>query len=302
MQKLTPKFPLVVLFVAMLSFAFPPLAAQVSRGMVKEGLTIESAILGKAVRYTVYLPFDYERSERYYPVVYLLHGYSDNDMGWIQFGEAHLACDAAIANREIPPMILVMPDGGVSFYINNHDGSVRWEAFFHEEFMPAVEKKFRIRAEKRYRAIAGLSMGGYGALLHGLKYPDKFAGLAAFSAACRTPEGMAASPQPRWDRVYGPVFGVGLTGRDRLTDHALANNIHTIVEDAETEAFSRLDIWIDCGDDDFLTTDNAALHLLLEEKGIAHEYRVRDGAHRWSYWRTGLIPALQFLGTRFHQP
>ncbi|MGM0532544.1 MAG: alpha/beta hydrolase-fold protein, partial [Bacteroidota bacterium] len=71
--------------------------AQVSRGKVLEGLTIDSDLMGKEMRYTVYLPFDYETSNRHYPVVYLLHGYTDNDMGWIQFGEANMKVDKAIA-------------------------------------------------------------------------------------------------------------------------------------------------------------------------------------------------------------
>lgn len=103
---------------------------QFSRGIVQEGLTLRSKILKKNVRYTIYLPFDYNSSTRYYPVVYLLHGYTDNDMGWMQFGEAHLIADEAIGKRQIPPMILAMPDGGVSWYINNFDNSVRYEDFF----------------------------------------------------------------------------------------------------------------------------------------------------------------------------
>ena len=102
-----------------------PLIAQVAHGTVSEGLVIESKTLGKPVRYTIYLPPDYVDSHRFYPVVYLLHGYSDNDMGWLQFGEANRLVDEGIANGSIPPMILLMPDGGVSFYVNNYDGTVR---------------------------------------------------------------------------------------------------------------------------------------------------------------------------------
>ena len=96
---------------------------QYSRCTIKEGLTLKSKVLGKEVRYTIYLPFDYNSSSRYYPVVYLLHGYTDNDMGWLQFGEINTIADEAIATREIPPMIIAMPDAGVSWYINNYNGS-----------------------------------------------------------------------------------------------------------------------------------------------------------------------------------
>ena len=82
------------------------------RGM--ESLKFQSNLMGKDVNYTIYLPPDYETSNRNYPVVYLLHGYTDDDTGWLQFGEAPYIADEAIANREIPPMIIVMPDGGVT--------------------------------------------------------------------------------------------------------------------------------------------------------------------------------------------
>ncbi|RPJ85976.1 MAG: esterase family protein, partial [Acidobacteria bacterium] len=91
-------------------------ADSLSQGKVLEGLSIDSKILGREVEYAVYLPPDYDTSTRRYPVVYLLHGFTDDETGWIQFGEVYLAADRAIAAREIPPMIIVMPDGGVTWY------------------------------------------------------------------------------------------------------------------------------------------------------------------------------------------
>lgn len=271
-------------------------------GIVREGLTIRSAILNKKVRYTVYLPFDYETSSRWYPVVYLLHGYTDNDMGWIQFGEAHLLADEAISERIIPPMILIMPDGGVSFYINNYDGSVRYEDFFFEEFIPEMERIYRIRPEKRYRGIAGLSMGGYGAILYALKHPDMFSACAAFSAAVTTPEDIVHMPDEFWDRSQGILYGPDLADEERLTPHFLSNNPVYLVRHADPVEFKDVRLYLDCGDDDFLSRGNAALHIALKEKGIRHEFRVRDGMHQWSYWRSGLVDGLKFIGTDFHQP
>jgi enterochelin esterase-like enzyme len=134
--------------------------AQISHGAVKEGLNLDSKILGAQVRYTIYLPFDYETSSRLYPVVYLLHGYNDNDMAWIQFGEANLIADEAIAKREIPSMIIAMPDAGASWYINNYNGSVRYEDFFFQEFVPYLESHYRIRPEKNFRGVAGRPFHG----------------------------------------------------------------------------------------------------------------------------------------------
>ncbi len=275
--------------------------AQFSHGVVREGLTLDSKILSKKVRYTIYLPFDYETSRRYYPVVYLLHGYTDNDMGWIQFGEANLIADEAIAKREIPSMILAMPDAGASWYINNYNGSLRYEDFFFDEFMPHIESQYRIRAEKNYRGVAGLSMGGFGTLVYILRHPQHFAAGAALSAAVNTKEQFVAMDDRSWDRWPTTVYGPG-TGEARLTAHLLSYNPIQIAETGEAEKLKSVRIYLDCGDDDYLTIGNAMLHVALTKRQIPHEYRVRDGAHVWSYWRSGLLEALKFIGSSFHKP
>jgi S-formylglutathione hydrolase FrmB len=284
----------VILLVGITSYA------QFTRGTVKESLKIESEILGKTVNYTIYLPFDYATSNRLYPVTYLLHGYSDNDMGWMQFGEAHLIADELIAKREIPPMIIAMPDGGVSFYINNFDNSVRYEDFFVQEFIPYIEKIYRIRSEKRYRAVAGLSMGGYGTLMYSLKYPEMFSAAVAFSAAIFSEEGMMNVDAAKYKRVYAPVFGPDKGGKERLTDHYRKNNPFDVTKTKGIEAYRRLRLMMDCGDDDFLTIDNCLLHIHLTQMGVQHEFRMRDGAHSWTYWRSGFPDALKFIGESFH--
>ena len=275
--------------------------SQFTRGTVKESLKIDSKILGKQVNYTIYLPFDYETSSRYYPVVYLLHGMGDNDMGWMQFGEAHLIADELIATREIPPMIIAMPDGGVSFYMNNFDNTVKYEDFFVQEFMPFIEKTYRIRAEKRYRGIAGLSMGGFGTLSLAFKYPEKFAACTALSAAVFSPETTRLVDEAGWQRLYNGLFGPYKEGEAKLSDHYKKNNPMDIAENKGKEAYNNLRIYIDCGDDDFLTDDNCRLHIHLNKLGIKHEFRMRDGAHNWPYWRSALPVALEFIGESFHQ-
>ncbi|MEJ2637226.1 MAG: alpha/beta hydrolase-fold protein [Calditrichia bacterium] len=277
-----------------------PLSAQVAHGTVQEGLLIKSKILGKEVRYSVYLPFDYETSNRYYPVVYLLHGYTDNDIGWIQYGEANLSADEAIADRRIPPMILIMPDAGVSWYINNYDSSVRYEDFFIREFMPYIESHYRILAKKRFRGVAGLSMGGFGSLVYALKHPDLFSACAAFSAAIHSEKGYEAMPDNAWDLMFGPVFGPDLKGKERLTPHLQANDPFYIVQKGDSAALRSVRYYLDCGDDDHLSRGNSAFHILLSDLNIPHEYRVRDGRHSWPYWRSGLVDGLAFIGAGFH--
>jgi enterochelin esterase-like enzyme len=144
-----------------LTCLFMHVALAQQTGKVIEQRTVKSTIMSRDVKYTIYLPADYDASERTYPVVYLLHGYTDDNTGWLQFGEINRYADKAIGEGTIPPMIIVMPNGDSSWYINSFDGKEKYEDFFVKEFIPAIEKTYRIKAEKRYRGIAGLSMGGY---------------------------------------------------------------------------------------------------------------------------------------------
>jgi len=287
-------FALPFAFFAMIASAQP-------MGKVLETQTIQSKVLGKNVNYTVYLPADYSTSQRTYPVVYLLHGFTDDNTGWLQFGEINRYADKAIADGIIPPMIIVMPNGDSSFYINSYDGKENYEDFFVNEFMPAVEKEFRIKAEKKYRGVAGLSMGGYGTLIYALKHPDLFAAAAPFSAAVWDDDAISSMPDANYDVVIGKLFGKGLKGKGRLTKTWYDNAILKIVADKSADELKKVRYWIDCGDDDFLIKGNCLLHIALTEKKVPHEFRVRDGAHNWTYWRTGITDALQFIGDSFHQ-
>ena len=270
-------------------------------GKIMEGKMVESTILNKDVKYTVYLPADYEKSERNYPVVYLLHGYTDDDTGWLQFGEINRLVDKAISDGTVPPMIIVMPDGGVSFYMNSYDGKEKYEDFFVKEFMPKIEKDYRIKAQKRFRGIAGLSMGGFGSLNYALKYPDLFAAVAPLSAAVWDDNAIATTPDENWGGALGQLFGRNLKGTARLTPSWYDNSALKMVETKSADDLKKVRYWIDCGDDDFLTKGNCLLHIALTEKKIPHEFRMREGGHTWDYWRTGIIPALEFIGKSFHQ-
>lgn len=289
------------LSVLLIAIGFFQSAIAQSAGKVIEQQTINSTAMGKAVNYTVYLPADYDKSERTYPVVYLLHGYTDDNTGWLQFGEVNRYADQAIASGAIPPMIIVMPNGDSSFYINSYDGKEKYEDFFIKEFMPAVEKAYRIKAEKKYRGIAGLSMGGYGTLIYSLKYPQLFAAAAPLSAAVLDDNAIVTMPDNSYDATFAQLFGHKLKGKDRLTKAWYDNAILKMVDTKSADELKKVRYWIDCGDDDFLTKGNCLLHIALTDKRVPHEYRVRDGAHNWTYWRTGITDALQFIGDSFRQ-
>jgi enterochelin esterase-like enzyme len=154
-------------------------------GKVKDDLIVPSKILKMVRKYAIYLPPDYETSQRSYPVLYLLHGAGDDQTGWVQFGEILTIADAAIKSGTATAMIIVMPDAntGKRGYVNDAKGEWRYEDFFFQEFIPFIEKEYRIKADKRYRAIAGLSMGGEGTFIYALHHPELFSAACPLSAA-----------------------------------------------------------------------------------------------------------------------
>lgn len=269
-------------------------------GQVLESLKMSSKVMGKDIAYSVYLPPDYETSRRSYPVVYLLHGYTDDETAWVQFGEVNQTVDEGIANGTIPPMIIVMPDGGVTFFIDDYKGRAKFETMLLEELMPSVESQYRIRQKKDFRGISGLSMGGYGATILAMRHPDLFAACAAFSSAYRTDEEMA-NMGDRYDDVLGKLYGENLEGEARLTEHWHQYSPLYQAKTMDTEQLKSVRWYIDCGDEDFLYEGNSIMHIILRKRDIPHEYRVRDGTHNWSYWRTGIKEGLKFIGESFHR-
>ncbi|MGK7394053.1 MAG: alpha/beta hydrolase [Candidatus Cyclobacteriaceae bacterium M3_2C_046] len=276
-------------------------AQNIKQGTVIENLKFNSQAMNQEVGFSVYLPPDYETSNRRYPVLYLLHGYTDNETAWVQFGEVNYAADQGILTGEVTPMIIVMPDGGVTFYINDYQKKAPWEDMFIQEFMPYIEDNYKIRAEKQFRAIAGLSMGGYGSTILAMRHPDLFAACAPFSSAYRADEEILAMDQESYNRLYGQLFGRDLKGKERLTDNYYKYSALHLAKTLPEDQLKSVKWYIDCGDDDFLYKGNSLMHITLRERNIPHEYRVREGGHTWSYWRSGIKDALRFITNSFHR-
>ena len=285
--------------IALLFFAMLSLMTGFSQGKILTKQVIKSTILNRDVHFTIYLHEGYETHQRTYPVTYLLHGYGDSDDGWIQFGEINRLADAAIKEGKIAPMLIVTPDGFKSFYMNAADGSMNYEDFFIKELIPHIEKTFKAKTDKRFRGIAGLSMGGYGSLLYALKYPNMFSAAAPLSAAIWTNEDYENMKEGMYNTYFGSSIGKNLKGKERLTPNWHANSIFSIIDKKTTDELSAVKYWIDCGDDDFLTVGNAQLHIALTNKNVAHEFRMKDGIHSWTYWRNGVIDALSFISDNF---
>ncbi|MVM38376.1 esterase family protein [Spirosoma sp. HMF3257] len=276
----------------------PVVAAPQAR--LLESMVMNSSLMNQAVKFSIYLPPDYYVSNRRYPVVYLLHGLGDNETGWVQFGEADRIADEGIKSGELPPMIIVMPNAWATFYVNDYQNKVRYEDMFVQELIPHIDSMFRTRTERTYRAIAGLSMGGFGSLTLAMHHPELFSACAALSAAVRTDETFATIPDERYNTVYAPIFSGPAKGDERLTLTWKRNSPITLAKSAPESDLTKVRWYLDCGDDDALTVGNSMLHIALLERKIPHEYRARDGAHTWSYWRSGLPDALKFIGVSFH--
>jgi enterochelin esterase-like enzyme len=265
-------------------------------GKVMDNLSMKSKILSMERKYAVYLPPDYETSQRSYPVLYLLHGSGDDQTGWIQFGEVLHIADEAIKNGTATAMVIIMPDAntGRRGYVNDIKGEWRYEDFFFQEFLPYVEKTYRIKGDKRFRAISGLSMGGQGTFTYALHHPE------LFSSAC--PLSAAVGPMKLEDlnnRRYRDTTAT--VSQDILENYYKKYSVLYMLENMPDDQKKAVRWYIDCGDDDFLYEGNCLAHITMRKKEIPHEFRTRDGVHSWTYWRAALPVVLEYVSMSFHQ-
>lgn len=273
---------------------------QAQTGTVYDELSLESEILGGERKFAVYLPPDYETSKRKYPILYLLHGAGDDQTGWIQFGEVLRITDEAIRDGSATPMVIVMPDAntGRRGYFNDIRGDWRYEDFFFEELLPHVEKRFRIRDDKRYRAISGLSMGGGGTFMYALHHPELFSSACPLSAS--TGPLTLDDARNRYTRSRGDEPAVEVSD-EVLEKYFKQHSATELVKTMDAKDVKSIRWYIDCGDDDFLFEGNSMVHIAMKKANISHEYRVRDGEHNWTYWRESLPTVLHFVSQAFHQ-
>jgi len=265
-------------------------------GKVFDNLSMQSKILNMDRKYAIYLPPDYEASRRSYPVLYLLHGGGDDQTGWVQFGEVLTIADAAIKSGQATAMIIVMPDAntGRRGYVNDVKGEWRYEDFFFQEFMPFIEKAYRIKPDKHYRAVAGLSMGGEGTFIYALHHPELFSSACPLSAGIgpRDIEGL---------KNYRPWQGAeGISDTDKEA-YFKRYSVLSLIENMPEDQKKSVRWYIDCGDDDSLSEGNSLVHIAMRKKEIPHEFRIRDGVHSWVYWRASLPDVLEFVSMAFHQ-
>lgn len=255
-----------------------------------ETFTLHSGILDADKTCTVYLPDGYDRSEKSYPVLYLLHGASGCHTDWTVKGNMRQIADEAIASGAARKMVIVMPDasGEGPNYTGRHMGYFNvpgweYERFFFEEFLPAVEGRYRIVADKQHRAISGLSMGGGGTAVYALHHPE------LFGSACPMSGLLDVFPGPR---DYEDAFQKSVVDNSPVA-------LLRAMGDEELARVRSVRWWVDCGDDDFLWRCNIEFYSLMRERDIPLQYRMRDGGHTWRYWQTVLPDVLTFITNGF---
>jgi S-formylglutathione hydrolase FrmB len=233
--------------------------------------SFQSSALGRTMRYRVLVPADYDFSERRYPVLYLLHGLTGDYRDWTT------RTNLADYSRALP-LIVVMPDGENQWYTNAVNGGARFEDYVTGDLPADVVGKFRTVNSRYGRAIAGLSMGGYGALKIALKRPALYAVAGSFSGAFGvTVEGrydrmIAATKAEPLARIFGPPGSDTRTQNDVL---ALARGL---------KSGGAPYIYLDCGTSDSLLEENREAAAALQKAGAAYEYHEVAGGHGWDYW------------------
>lgn len=266
-------------------------------GEIRRGLAAPSPALGREIPYSLYLPDGYADGSARYPVLFLLHGLGGMASDWADGGGLGATLDRLIAAASIPAMIVVAPGMGDSWYVDNPDpgGFGTAQTAFLGDLVPFVDRTWRTTARREGRAVAGLSMGGWGAVRFASLRPDLFVAAASLSGAIIT-EGWAATPA--WAGYFTGAFGTPVD----LARFRAASPFTLIPQ--LVAADPRPALYFTCGDDDELdlVEGNLLFHVALVRAGIDSALRITDGGHNWEVWARELDPVLRFVGAAFEQP
>ena len=224
--------------------------------------TIESKVLGRTMKYSVYLPKGYDKSKEY-PVLYMLHGADGSNNDWLNGGKINVNASNAASEGTAPEMIVICPDcGGNNFYCDNYGGNdIKYMTYFFTEFLPTVENLYAVKKDRASRAIGGLSMGGFGSLYYGLLHPEMFSYVYACSPA-----------------TY--IDG--------------APNLYDLLNKADVSKLPG--ITIEIGTEDFLYQSAGSFKQALDAKKVPNEYITRAGTHDWPFWAACTPKIMKKLG------
>lgn len=257
--------------------------------------SLYSKVLGTQMKYNVYLPDGFEKGKTRYPVVYLLHGLSDDYTAWQYKGQMQVVTDQLLRSGEAVPMVIIMPGAGCWDVHNTFNGyynqpGYSYEDYFFRELLPAVEKKYRCGGAKGKRAIMGLSMGGGGSTVYCQRHPDMFVACYAMSPWLDEKSAEVQGDSKAQDNLYLTCRSV----REHSAIDFVANANEATLKKLRTVAW-----FIDCGDDDFLLHQTFDFYRNMKAAQIPAQLLVRDGVHDWEYWHYALRLALPFASRNF---
>ncbi|MDR4305512.1 hypothetical protein IHQ68_02595 [Chelatococcus sambhunathii] len=267
-------------------------------GTVERGHLASSPALGRPIRYNLYKPGVAPEPGRRWPVLYLLHGGNPGEADWMEAGGLAETMDSAIASGEMPPTVVVTPYAGDSWYVDNPDpgGAGLMKTALTRDLVRAIDASLPTAACRRGRAVAGLSTGGYGALLFAFDQPSQFGAAISLSGSIAPPMG----PQMRTrlkiaQRLYDGAFGVPFRA-SRFN----ASNLFPKVQRLGIGRTPKPAVFLDAGDRDpgGIVQGSTELHLALLRRGVDSTLRIVGGRHEWALWRRELAPALKWLGPR----
>lgn len=231
-----------------------------------------SQALQKEVAFCALLP-DRQDKPGPYPTFYLLHGLSDDYTAWLRWSNIEVYV------RELP-LIVILPDGDRSFYCDAGHGPA-YETALVSDLVGFVDQCFPTETIGPCRAVGGLSMGGYGAMKLGLKYPELFCSISAHSGC----HAVCHNKEPRdYDPALRRIWSTKRAVRE--------NDCFALAEKLDPDSAPA--IWMDCGVEDFLLEDNRQLHQHLTKLGVEHTYHEFPGGHSWPYWDEHIREAIDF--------
>jgi len=277
-------------------------------GSTIEFKTFDSKTLERPEPYSVFLPPSFSKNRsRTYPVIYFLHGLNNDETSWTveRYGNVQNSIEQMMLSGKLPEFIMVHPRGDSSFYCNYLDGTGRYEDLVAQELIAFMETNYRAAKGRENRAIAGTSMGGYGALKIAMKYPDRYAAVAGQSPIIFPGSNPAASEELKNSRFYSffvnmltPIFGDPI--RQDVWD---ANNPLVL---AKTRKLDGIKIYFDYGTEDryipmiHLDEGCKALDRILTESNAPHTFKIRPGEpHGWALIAAHLDETLPFLCQTF---
>ena len=258
-----------------------------------------SPALGQALSYTIYLPDGHAEPDAGFPVIYFLHGFGGGQREWFHAGRLEEVLDRLIEAGEIRPVIAVSPSAGKSWYVDSaeYGGPGDYETAIVGDLVAEIDRAYPTLSDSAHRAVAGISMGGHGALRFAFAHPNLFSAVAALSPGIWKLDGVSWSQSPQFDspddlerlfpRTTGETFDLATFG---------AQSPFSLVADiADHEAPPR--VLLTTGDDDELALNDGTVEMYLDLRayGLRPELRVTDGGHNWRHWRQMVDEVLHFF-------